>query len=83
VMDTAFGEQAIDETALASITPAQMMADPFGVADAFLDGTAYGQQALPAVSALLGIPPQQMLYLRAYLQHRELGVDRGRPRWWE
>ena len=69
VMDMAFREQAIDETALASITPAQMTADPFGLAGAFLDVTAYAQQALPAVPALLGLPPQQMLYLRAYLRH--------------
>lgn len=69
MLDTAFGGQPIDEAALASITPVEMMANPFGIAGAMIDVKAYAEQALPAVPALLSLSAQEMVYLRAYLRH--------------
>jgi hypothetical protein len=57
MMDTAFGEQPFDEAALTSITPAEMMADPFGIAGALINVKAYAERALPAVPALLSLSP--------------------------
>jgi hypothetical protein len=37
MLDTAFGAHPVDEAALASITPAEMMANPFGIAGAMID----------------------------------------------
>jgi len=67
-MDTAIAGQHPDENALASLTAADVMADPFGTVGALIDMPAYVEQALPAAAALTSLSPREMLYLRAYLR---------------
>lgn len=67
-LDAAFAEQRIDEEALGSLTPTEVIADPFGTLGALLDLPAYLQQALPAAAGLASLSSREMLYLVAYLR---------------
>ena len=68
VLDEAVTAQLTDEDALASLTPAEVMADPFGTVGALIDLPAYMQQALPATAELASLSSREMLYLAAYLR---------------
>jgi hypothetical protein len=68
VLDEAVAAQLADESALGSLTPAEVMADPFGTVGALIDLPAYMQQALPATAKLASLSPREMLYLAAYLR---------------
>jgi hypothetical protein len=68
VLDEAVAAQLADEDALGSLTPAEVMADPFGTFGALIDLPAYMQQALPATAELAGLSPREMLYLATYLR---------------
>jgi hypothetical protein len=67
-LDAAVAEQRIDEEALRSLTPTEVMADPFGTIGALLDLPTYLQQALPAAAGLASLSSREMLYLVAYLR---------------
>ncbi len=58
----------IGESALGSLTPAEVMADPFGTVGALIDLPGYMQRALPATAKLASLSPREMLYLAAYLR---------------
>lgn len=51
-LDAAVAGQRIDTDALGSLTPAEVMADPFGTVGALLDLPAYLERALPAAAGL-------------------------------
>ena len=70
VLDEAVAAQlaGTDESALGSLTPAEVMADPFGTLGALIDLPAYMQQALPATAELASLSSREMLYLAAYLR---------------
>src|SRR5262249_47269420 len=70
VLDEAVAAQLAntDESALASLTPAEVMADPFGTFGALIDLPAYMQQVLPATAELASLSSREMLYLAAYLR---------------
>jgi len=58
----------IDEQALGLMTPAEVMADPFGTIGALLHLPAYLERALPAAAGLASLSAREMLYLVAYLR---------------
>jgi hypothetical protein len=68
VLDEALAAQLADDSALGSLTPAAVMADPFGTVGALIDLPGYMQRALPATAELVGLSPREMLYLAAYLR---------------
>jgi len=67
-LDAAVAEQHIDEHALGSLMPAEVMADPFGTIGALLDLPTYLERALPAAAGLASLSSREMLYLVAYLR---------------
>lgn len=68
VLDEAVAAQLADESVLGSLTPAEVMADPFGTVGALIDLPGYMQRALPATAKLAGLSPREILYLAAYLR---------------
>ena len=67
-LDEAVAGQFVDEDALKSLTPGEVMADPFGTVGALIDLPAYIRQALPASAELASLSPMEMMYLAAYLR---------------
>jgi len=61
VLDEAVAAQLADEDALASLTPAEVMANPFGTIGALIDLAAYMQRALPATAELASLSSREML----------------------
>ena len=57
-----------DESALGSLTPTEVMADPFGTLGALIDLPSYMQQALPGTAELASLSSREMLYLATYLR---------------
>ncbi len=78
VLDEAVAAQLADESVLGSLTPAAVMADPFGTVGALIDLPGYMQRALPATAELAGLSPRETLYLAAYLPP----CSPRRPGWW-
>lgn len=62
-----------DESALASLTPAEVMADPFCKLGSLIDLPAYRQRALPAAAELASLSAGEVPYLAAYLRRARQG----------
>jgi hypothetical protein len=67
VMDSAFPE-ALDESKIAALDEAEVVADPYGTLGALIDMPTFTGAVLPTTAALADLSPDQFFYLRAHTQ---------------